>query len=168
MPVVRQIYWRALIPQLGAIAAIAIALWLANRAQPFSTIIFVSSLVYLLFCRTMRFCFARQHRLGIKAYRARQFERAIGHYELSYAGFCRHPFVDRYRSLLLGSASALSYRVIALCNIAFCYAQLDDGAKAVTYYETALREDPECTLAQVSLRMLQSMKGGEMPPNHRT
>jgi hypothetical protein len=161
MPVVRQIYWPALVAQFGAISLIAFLAWLVAFALRLPVIIFASALLYLGFCKTMRYCFARQHKLGIRAYRSRKFAKAIECHELSYQCFCRHPKIDRYRALILGSASATTYRVMALCNIAFCHAQLNDGARAVGYYEMALREDPECTLAQVSLRMLHSMKGEE-------
>ena len=56
------------------------------------------------------------------------------------------------------SASAISYREMALCNIAFCYSQLGDGQKAESYYRRALDEFPNSALAVAALRMIESVR----------
>ena len=54
------------------------------------------------------------------------------------------------------SASAMSYREMALCNIAFCYSQIGKGMKAIEYYQRVLKEFPNSGLAQSALRMIES------------
>ena len=57
---------------------------------------------------------------------------------------------------LISTASANSYRTIALCNLATCYGLIGEGKRAIELYEQALREQPSCTLAEVGLTMLKS------------
>jgi tetratricopeptide (TPR) repeat protein len=157
MPVVRQLYWMELIPQFIAIALLAGIPYVAfpDLDVPFD--VFIAALVYLIFCRVMRAKFVRDHTSGMKAYHAQRFQDAISHFEASYRFFSAHRGLDRWRSLLFGVASRNPYRVIALCNMAYCYSQAGDGAQAIKLYEQALHEKPDCTLAKASLNMLRSV-----------
>jgi hypothetical protein len=157
MPVVRQWQWRGLIPQFAAIAALAVVVHIAFPNLDLPLDICVAALVYMLFCRFMRTRFARDHKNGMKAYHAQKFREAITHCEASYRFFSAHRWLDQGRSLFFGIASPNSYRVIALCNMAYCHAQSGDGQKARELYEQALREQPNCTLASASLNMLHSV-----------
>ncbi|HEX7447932.1 MAG TPA: hypothetical protein VF306_10325 [Pirellulales bacterium] len=56
------------------------------------------------------------------------------------------------------SSSAISYREMALCNIAFCYAQLGNGENAELYYRRTLDEFPDSGLADAALRMIESVR----------
>jgi hypothetical protein len=50
----------------------------------------------------------------------------------------------------------MSYREMALCNAAFAYSQLGDGARAIYLYEQTLLEFPDSSLAASSLQMLRA------------
>ena len=156
MPVVRQLYWIALIPQFTAIVVLAIVVHVVRPGLEIPFDIFIAALAYFIFCRAMRATFVRDHRKGMKAYRAQKFQDAISHFEASHRFFSAHRGLDRWRSLLFGVASQNPYRVIALCNMAYCYSQAGDGQKAIKLYEQALQEQPDCTLAKASLNMLRS------------
>ncbi len=54
--------------------------------------------------------------------------------------------------------SAMSYREMALCNIAFCYSQIGKGEQALKYYQQAISEFPDCGLAEAAIRMIESTK----------
>jgi len=121
MPVVRQLHWIGLIPQFIAIAVLAV---IAHMAWSDSGVLFdllIAALAYLIFCRLMRATFVRDHRSGMRAYHAQKFHEAISHFEASYQFFSAHRRLDTWRSLLFGVASPNPYRVIALCNMAYCY-----------------------------------------------
>src|SRR5205085_9239376 len=68
-----------------------------------------------------RLIIARHHRRGIRLVRQRLFAEAITAFEQSLEFFTRHAWVDRFRSITMLSAAGLSYREMALGNIAFCY-----------------------------------------------
>ena len=157
MPVVRQLQLRRSVPQFLAIAALAVIAHLIIPGARIPVDISVAALAYLIFCRLMRALFVRDHRKGMKAYHSQEFHDAISHFEASYRFFSNHRSLDAWRSLLFGVASPNSYRVIALCNMAYCWSQAGDGQRAIALYEQALREKPDCTLAQASLNMLRSV-----------
>jgi tetratricopeptide (TPR) repeat protein len=157
LPVVRQFYWMGLVPQFGAMAILAVVAHAAFRNLGVQLDIFIAALAYLVFCRVMRAKFTQDHRSGMKAYQAKRFREAISNFEASYRFFSAHRRLDVWRSLLFGVASPNPYRVIALCNMAYCYSQVGDGQRAIKLYEQALHEKPDCALAKASLNMLRSV-----------
>lgn len=82
------------------------------------------------------------------------FAEAIPCFERSLEFFDRHPWLDRYRSVILLSVSAISYREMAMTNLGFCYSQLLDGTNARQWYERCIERFPESSIAQCSLNML--------------
>jgi hypothetical protein len=88
--------------------------------------------------------------------RGRKWEAAIPHFESSYAFFSAHQWIDRFRSVILMSPSAASYREMALVNVAFCYSQLGHGTEAKSVYERALREFPGSPVASSALKLIES------------
>jgi hypothetical protein len=157
MPVLRQLQWTGLIPQFVAIAVLAVIVRVAFPNLGVPVDIFIGALGYLIFCRVMRARFVRDHKSGMRAYHAQKFQGAISHFEASYRFFSTHRWLDTWRSLLFGVASPNPYRVIALCNMAYCYSQIGEGQRAIKLYEQALHEEPDCTLAKASLNMLHSV-----------
>ncbi|RYZ22546.1 MAG: hypothetical protein EOO10_21625 [Chitinophagaceae bacterium] len=55
----------------------------------------------------------------------------------------------------------MSYREMALCNVAFCYSQIGEGKMAIDWYTRTLKEFPESGLAQTALRMLYSSESSK-------
>jgi hypothetical protein len=102
----------------------------------------------------MRAFFASDHSAGLRAYQARDFEKAVAHNLASYEFFTRHPALDRARSLLLGVASRNPYRTIALCNAGYSEAMRGNQQAAVQYFSRALELTPGCTNAEVGLAMV--------------
>jgi tetratricopeptide (TPR) repeat protein len=156
MPVVRQVYWPALVLQLAAMATLTLVVhccfgrWDAPRCA------LIAGLAYLAFCRALRTLLARDHAQGMSAYRSGRFEDAIRHFAASHAFFSKHRRMDRWRWLLFGVASPNPYRALALGNMGYCYGQMGEGRKAIELYEQALRESPGYTMAHAALRMLRA------------
>ncbi len=123
--------------------------------EPLTALVF-AVWVHIGFFNLMRIKHIGDHRRGIAWYRARSFAKAAAYFEASYAYLEKHAWVDRFRWLVLGKGSAMSYREMDLCNAALCYSQCGDAARAMALYEQALREFPECTLARVSLYKLKA------------
>jgi hypothetical protein len=164
MPVVRQMKWSALIPQFVPIALFALALHSTPLQLDWPGSILIGGIVYWIICRILRRIFVRDFIAGMKAYRARNFEQAIAHFSATYDFFLKHRRLDSFRSLLFGVAGPNPYRILAQCNIAYCHTQLGRGTTAIEFYEKALAESPECTLAQTSLTALRSMQNAEVQP----
>jgi tetratricopeptide (TPR) repeat protein len=157
MPVVRQLHWKGLTPQFIVLAALVLVLYVVFPKLGIIRDFLIAALAYFIFCRIMRGIFTRDHRSGMRAYHARKFQDAISHFESSYRFFSTHRQLDRRRSVLFGVSSQNPYRVMALCNTAYCYSQIGDGQRAITLYEQALHEEPDCALAKGALNMLRSV-----------
>jgi TolA-binding protein len=56
------------------------------------------------------------------------------------------------------SPSAISYREMALVNIAFSVSQLGQGTDAKEYYQRALDEFPNSAMAKAALRLIESVE----------
>ena len=154
-PVVRQISWPAVLPPLAALGgAMAIGVFVTRTSNG----IILGAAAYLTYSLGSRMFIARAHRRGMRLYRRQQYAAAIRAYEESYDFFARNTWIDRFRAIIMMSPSAISYREMALCNIAFCYSQLGDGEKAESYYRRALDDFPNSGLATAALRMIESVR----------
>ncbi|MDH5526830.1 MAG: hypothetical protein OEY97_05920 [Nitrospirota bacterium] len=101
---------------------------------------------------------ARGHRRGAGRLKREQFTEAIGEFQSAYDFFSRHPWLDRYRALILFNASAFSYREAALISIAYCHARMGNVAGYRAYLERALAEFPDSQMAKNSLNMLDALE----------
>lgn len=152
VPIVRQVAWISIIPQLILMGMLIFVCHLLKLSNPF----LFGALIYLILSFGLRTLFARDYRQGMKLVKQHQFENAIPFFEKSIAFFTRKAWVDKYRFLTLLSSSKMTYKEMGLCNIAFCYGQTNNGQKAKEFYEKALQEFPENGIATAGLNILNS------------
>lgn len=121
---------------------------------------------YLALAILLKHVLIRHHRRGVALYKRKEFAAAIPEFEASLAFHQRHPWVDRCRHLLFLSVSPVTYREMALYNIAYCYGQIGEGARSLEYYQRTLAEYPNSELAQAALRFFKSAEefGRETAP----
>ena len=151
VPVAREIHWGYIFAQFG----IFILLYAVARSitgQDFALLI--AAVVYVAYSNFGRFVLAGQHRRGIVLVRKRQWQASVPHFRASYEFFDRHQWIDRYRWLFLLSASAASYREMALVNEAFALGQQGLLVESRHVYERALAEFPGSPLAEVALNLM--------------
>jgi tetratricopeptide (TPR) repeat protein len=151
-PVSRQVNWLFVIPQVGFMILLTV---LFNQLDPKNGVLY-GVIVYLAVAYILRFTVSSKQRTGMKYVRAKKFKEAIPYFESSYKFFSNNLWVDKFRSITVFSASSVSFREMALNNIAFCYSQFGDGKRAKEYYERTLKEFPESGLARAGLNMLNS------------
>jgi tetratricopeptide (TPR) repeat protein len=130
MKLFKDINWLSVLIQAIAITLFS---WVWNQLHTTNHIL-NGTLTYYALSMTLRTLVPRAHRKGINAIKAEQYQDAIVHFEKSYTFFTRFPWLDRYRALILLSSSKLSYRQMALNNIAFCYSINGDRLKSIEYY----------------------------------
>jgi tetratricopeptide (TPR) repeat protein len=159
VPVVREVAWISVVPHLLVMGALIYASYELLTPDRLPESLAVGAAIYLLYSQGFRRLVTRRHRRGFQLLKQRAFSGAIAEYEKGYDFFSRHPWIDRFRYLTLLTSSAYSYREIALCSIAFAYAQMGDGAKAVETYERALAEFPDCAIARTSLKTVAALDG---------
>lgn len=151
VPVTRYISWPALVLQFVILWLIMIVYTIYGITEP----IYAGAATYLVLSIGLKkWVFGRYHSKGMRLVKQEKFLEAVPWFEKSFDYFTRHRFVERYRYLLLLSASRYSYRELALCNIGFCYSQSGDGPRAKEYYQRTLHEFPDNGLAKAALRML--------------
>ena len=138
-PVVRQIAWLSLIPQLVLFGLLIFIISLA--VKPFETALVYALFVYLLIILIVRYAIPHNHRKGIALYKTGKYLQAIKEFEKSYNFFCRHSWIDKYRFITLLSSSRISYTEMALINMAFCYAQSGDAESSKQYWIVYTRLD---------------------------
>lgn len=149
-PIVRQIAWISLIPQLTLMGLLMMCFYLLQSSNP----ILYGALTYMAISFVLRTFISKDHMEGVRLVKAQKFSEAIPFFERSYHFFSNNPWIDKYRFLTLLSSSRISYWEMALCNVAFCYSQVGEGKMAIEWYTRTLKEFPDSGLAQTALRML--------------
>lgn len=154
VPVVKQVAWISLIPQLIVMGLLIYSYYLLQSQEPF----LYGALTYLGLSFSLRTFVAKDHRDGMRLVKQHSFIDAISKFEKSVDFFAKNNWLDKYRYLTLLSSSKMTYKEMGLCNIAFCYSQTNNGQKAKEYYEQTLKEFPENGIAIAGLRMISSFE----------
>ncbi len=153
-PIVRQIAWLSLFPQ---VLFMACTMTIAHFVG-FKDFVMAGLLIYFAIFFLLRFGVPFHHRKGVVLYKKGSFIEAIPFFEKSYSFFMRNKWIDKYRYITLLSSSRISYTEMALVNIAYCHGQVGNGAKSIEYYKKTLSEFPNSEMAKASLRMFESAK----------
>ena len=153
MPIVKQVSWVSLIPQI----IILIALIYIARLLGFKNYDYIGIIFYIIFIYVLRFQIPKDHRRGIKLYKKHNFSEAIPFFQKSHDFFRKHSWVDKFRFITLMSSSRISYTEMALLNMAFCHSQIGNGKESKEIYVQVLKEFPNSEIAKASLRMFESV-----------
>lgn len=154
LPVAKQIAWISLIPQLGFMAFLTTIYYVLGTEQ---FVIFGAG-TYLIISNLLRFLALKDHNQAVKVLKAGAFSDAIPGFQSSYDFLNGYPWIDKYRYLTLLSSSKISFREMALNNIAFCYTQIGEGEKAKSYYKRMLAEYPDSDLAKAALNFIAAIQ----------
>lgn len=151
-PMIKQVSWLAAVPQFAIIVA---AMFIASQLSSGNGLLWGAG-AFLAYSFGSRKLMTRDHRAGVALAKRQQFEEAIPRFQKSLEFLDRYPWIDRFRSVVLMSPSAISYREMALANMAFCYSQVGRGEEARRHYEQCLQHFPDSGLASAALRMMDS------------
>jgi len=150
-----------LIPQLLILSVFIV---LASRTGTENPAI-IGTLAYFSVLAILRRTVAVQHRKGIAHFRKEEFAPALQRFKQSYDYFCRHKWIDEWRYITLLSSSRISYRGMALLNIAYCYGQLEKGVEAKEFYQRTVREFPDSAMAKAAIEMMDSITSEPPQPS---
>lgn len=153
-PIVRQSAWISIVPQLALMALLMAGAYFAGL-EPF---IVIGAAAYLGISFGLRRLVPQDHRAGMALFRQERFAEALPHFQRSYEFFTRHRWLDDWRFITLLSSSRISYREMALLNVAYCYGQTGDGERSREYYQRVAQEFPGSRIAEASLRMFEAAK----------
>lgn len=152
VPLTLQTTWIFLIPHL---LLILVLYFIFDGIMTSDPLIYAIA-VYLILHYLLRRLIPGDHRNGIRLMKEEKFEEAINCFEKSIEFFGKYPWLDKYRYLLILSSAKMSYREMALCNIAFAMTQTNRGKEAKLKYEEILRQYPDNVLAITGLRTMES------------
>ena len=153
-PFVKQYAWISLIPHTVLMVALIYFSYLSEARDPVSS----GLIVFLILYFVLRFGIPRSHTKGIKLMKRKEYDKAVECFKMSYDFFNKKQWIDKYRFIILLSSSRISYKEMALLNIAFCYGQLGDGKRSREFYEKTLTEFPDSEMAKTALNMLNAEK----------
>jgi tetratricopeptide (TPR) repeat protein len=151
-------------PQVFSMIGLIFVVNVALRPEDVSHSVIFGCAIYLIYSLCSRQIIASAHRTGIRLSKRGRFQEAIALFEQSYQFFTKHKWIDRFRSLVLMSPSAISYREMALVNIAFCHSQIGNAESAKEYYEKTLQEFPDSGMAKASLNMIKTFEKTQNDP----
>jgi tetratricopeptide (TPR) repeat protein len=156
IPIIRQTAWLLIIPQL-IVLALCIGLSAAlfwDEFQVFS--LSIGGAIYIIYALASRLWLTHHHGQGVNLVKSGKYQRAITEFEKSYTFFAKYPWIDRFRAVTVLNPSAVSFREMALVNIAFCYLQLGDAVKMKAAYQRALDEFPNSAMARKMMNLILS------------
>ena len=153
-PIVRQIKYISLLPQLLVYAFLIFIYYLLGVEDP----LFFGIITYLVISFSIRNIIPIHHRRGVRFYKNKEYEKAIVEFQKSYIFFENHRWIDTYRFIVLLSSSRVSYIEMSLINMAFCYGQTGNGLKSKELYERTLSDYPDSQMAKTALKMYEAAK----------
>lgn len=155
-PILCQTAWISVFPQFFVMGVLVAGFMLF--VKPFWLSLYLGVMAYLVIHFTLEGCIPHNHRKGMLLCKQGNYVQAIEEFKKSYHFFCRHTWIDKYRYLTLLSSSKVSYTEMALMNIVFCYAQLNDVKLAKEYCQKTLEYFPDSETAKSTLNMISSLE----------
>ena len=119
--------------------------------SPFYMVFLFTMMSYLIIFRTLRQRISQNHMKSVLLYKEGNYAQAIEECKKSYDFFCKYPWLDKYRYIILLSYNRISYSEMALLNIAFCYEQSGDAELSKQYYQKTLEIFPDSEVAKSAL-----------------
>ena len=156
--IIRKIAWSTTVPHLTILLSLIVFAWIIFLPDDFIRGSMFGALLYLIYSKGSKSLFLRHHQRGIYQIRLGSFQEAIASFTLSYEFLNRHRWLDHYRWVTLLDASAISYREMALVNIAYARAQLHGDIASLADYRRALDEFPDSELARAGIEHSKSSK----------
>lgn len=144
----RQVNWLAVIPQALLMFAIMIGLEYGLKVQGGSLI---GAMIYFGIFYLLQMLIPHHHRRGLLYIRRGDYTNALESFRQSFVFFTEKAWLDKYRAILMLSNSKMSYREMALLNIAYCYVQLEQYDKAKEAYHQVLAAYPNSEMAKNAL-----------------
>ena len=156
MPTVRETTLWASLPHVVVLSLLCgTALFLTGDRQ---SALFYGFTAYLVWSIGGRHWIPRAHRRGVQFTRKKQWAAAQQEFEASYDFFSRNSWIDRLRFLTMLSSSRVSYREMALLNIATCQLQQKRVAEAKATYRAVLGEFPGSPMAEAALETIETVE----------
>jgi tetratricopeptide (TPR) repeat protein len=157
VPLVRNINYPVFFLQLLLVTATIVGfVWLFW--PEWGTGSLVGLIVLVVYVKGMQWYLMRYHQAALKLIRAGKFDEALVPLQKALEFYTEHPGLDRWRHVLMATASRFSLREVAMMNIAYCFGQIGDKEKMIKHYERLASEYPDNMAAQNTLRFIDTLQ----------
>lgn len=112
----------------------------------------------LIVCAVVAKLFPPHFRRAMRASKKDNLDKAIAEMEDCLAFFQRHTWIDRHRWIATLNYSAISYREMALLNIAMFHTSAGRKEEAKTAYRRALELFPDSVIATRALKAIETFE----------
>ena len=154
-----QFSWPFFIFQLFTISGVALLIDWLQPATGFSRALVFAFALYFVYGAAARSFILWRHQRAMKLFRRRNYRDAIPAFEQSERYLAANPWIDRQRWIVLLSASAISYREMALFNIGAAHVHLDHPGPARRAFNHFLDVAPRSPLAPTVRKILSTLGG---------
>ena len=154
----RKTAWLYVVPQLLLMLTLMLFVWKVFLPDDFRRASVYGAAIYLIYSFGSRALLLKNHRRGISLNKLDCYQDAINEFRLSYEFLSRYSWLDKYRFITMLASSAVSYREMALCNIAYSYARLNEMGAALQAYRRVLQEFPESEIAKGGIEYIESKR----------
>jgi tetratricopeptide (TPR) repeat protein len=151
----KKIAWYTVAPHLAILITLFVLTWRLFLPNDFRHASIYGTLLYLFYSFGSKSFLLRHHQRGIYLTKLGSFQDAIAAFGLSYEFLEKYPWLDKYRCVTLLDSSAISYREMALVNIAYARAQLNQVAASLADYRRVLEQFPESKMAKEGVEYIQ-------------
>jgi len=145
--VARPIRWSGALLTFAPFSAFVAIPWAAGLSL-WPTALMVGAWGFVLYrIFVVRFGLCRDHRRGVIALKRGKFHDGLAAFERSEAKWAARPTLDRFRAVLLGSATPWRFHTLARYNRAYALSRLGRGEDSLELLNAVLDEDPTMTMA---------------------
>lgn len=157
-PVIVQPSWTAFLIHLLVFIVAGLLLVFAWKYRgPYAHFVALSVLFFFVCIFAVKF-FPPHFRRAMRAFKKDDPDTAISEMETCLAFFQHHPWIDRYRWFVTMNSSAISYREMALLNIAMFHTSAGRKEQAKATYRRALELFPESVVATQALKAIETFE----------
>ncbi len=148
----RQINWVSVIPHFVVLIGLAALLGLIG--MPWDIAVLIAAMFYLGLAVVLQNLIPADHRRAMQAFKRADYDAAKAAFQDSYQFFKTKSWLDEYRSIFMLSVSKMSYKEIALVNMALCDFQAGKIQEARAGYERVLTEFPNSQMAKDAIHYI--------------
>ena len=157
-PTISQVSWSALLKMLLVYIALGLLLVFVWQYEPPFAHYIALVVLALFICGFIATLFPPHFRRAARAQKKGDLDSAIAEMEACLAFFQRHPWIDRHRWIVTLNSSAISYREMALLNIAAFQTLARRKEEAKAAYRRVIELFPNSVVGRQALTAIETFE----------
>lgn len=154
LALLRQINWLSVLPHIVVLVSLALLFGLIGMSWDIAVL--MAAMLYLGLAVVLQNVIPADHRRAMQAFKKGNYAEAKEAFHDSYKFFKVKEWLDKYRSIFMLSVAKMSYKEIALVNMALCDLQEGNMQDAKAGYQRVLSEFPESKMAKEAIDYIEN------------